>query len=81
MDSLSIENESKKVEDDGDSDNSEVISENNKETENKNNLLNGKHSLNKIMDNISADSSTDTIVPNGDVITKVNGEIERYFID
>lgn len=78
MDSLSLENESKRTETNGDSDNFHSSSETTKETETKDVLSNGKPSLNGIPVDNSAESSTDTIVPNGDVkITKVNGEVKR----
>lgn len=78
MDSLNLENESKRTENNDDSDNSHSLSENSKETENKNCLSNGKHNFNGVLVNNSAESSTDTIVPNSEVeVTKLNGETKK----
>lgn len=77
MDSLNLENEFKRIETNGNTENSNVTSDNTNETENKNNLLNGKHAFNETLVDNSVDSSTDTLVPNGDVfISKINRETE-----
>lgn len=73
-----MENEPEKVETNADSDKPRVVTENIKETEEKQNLPNGDHRASiEAPANVSVDSSTDTIIPNGDLsIAKDNDENE-----
>lgn len=70
-----MENEPEKVETNNDSDKPKKVSENSKETEEKKDLPNGESESLEAPVNTSVDSSTDTIIPNGDlIIAKDNNE-------
>ncbi|XP_031780136.1 myotubularin-related protein 4 isoform X2 [Nasonia vitripennis] len=74
FESINLENEPEKVTN-NDSDKTQAVSENSKETEDRKNLPNGESASNEAPVNTSVDSSTDTIIPNGDlIIAKDNTE-------